>query len=136
MRVGGALLDAAGQIVQARAGETMLATLREQRLRPRRDRCPIEQVERGGTGDLGGATGERRARRVGGGARRRSRRRFGSGLTIGLTLVGLAVIDWRLALVGLVGVPFNAMTLRWYLRTSGPMYAESRRRAAASRCSR
>ncbi|MFJ7903938.1 ABC transporter ATP-binding protein [Streptomyces sp. NPDC096198] len=56
-------------------------------------------------------------------------------LTIASTLVGLAALDWRFALAGLLAVPVQAHTLRWYLRTSRPLYAGGRtadgRRASA-----
>lgn len=55
-----------------------------------------------------------------------------SALAIAATLVGLAAIDWPLALAALIAVPVQVHTLRWYLRRSAPVYragaeAESRR---------
>ena len=40
--------------------------------------------------------------------------------------LGLAAIDWRLGLTGLVAVPMYWLTLRWYLPRSEPIYKEER----------
>ncbi|WP_168203879.1 ABC transporter ATP-binding protein [Humibacter ginsenosidimutans] len=47
-------------------------------------------------------------------------------LSIVAALFGLAVLDWRFALAGLLAVPIQAGTLRWYLRRSGPVYRHAR----------
>jgi ATP-binding cassette subfamily C protein len=47
-------------------------------------------------------------------------------LAIGATIVGLAALDWRFAVAGLLAVPIQLGTLRWYLRRSGPVYREGR----------
>ena len=39
---------------------------------------------------------------------------------------GLAAIDWRLGIVGLVALPMYWLTLRWYLPRSEPIYKEER----------
>ena len=49
-----------------------------------------------------------------------------SALTIGLTVVAWAALDWRFALAGLCAAPIQAHTLRWYLRRSSPLYAAER----------
>ena len=49
-----------------------------------------------------------------------------SALAIGLTLVGMAVLDWRFLLAALVAVPVQAWTVRWYVRRAGPLYARQR----------
>lgn len=51
----------------------------------------------------------------------------GAVLTIGVTVAGLAALDWRFAVAGLLAVPIQAHTLRWYLRISGPVFAATRR---------
>ncbi|MGO2359642.1 MAG: ABC transporter ATP-binding protein [Brachybacterium tyrofermentans] len=43
-----------------------------------------------------------------------------------VSAAGMTVVDWRLGLVGLVAVPMYALTLRWYLPRSGPIYAQER----------
>ncbi|MEU4085027.1 ABC transporter ATP-binding protein [Streptomyces aureus] len=95
---------------------------------------PVDAVEAGGTGDL--------VSRVSGDVERVSAAASGAlgdfaaaTLTIATTLLGLAALDWRFAVAGLLAVPIQLHTLRWYLRTSGPLYAAGRtadgRRAAA-----
>ncbi|MGA8257781.1 MAG: ABC transporter ATP-binding protein [Nocardioides sp.] len=43
-----------------------------------------------------------------------------------LTVVGLFVLDWRLALAGLLALPSYVLGLRWYLPRSGPYYTRER----------
>jgi ATP-binding cassette subfamily C protein len=50
----------------------------------------------------------------------------GAALTILTTLVGLAALDWRFAVAGLIATPIQGYALRWYLRTSRPIYAQGR----------
>ncbi|WP_231699663.1 ABC transporter ATP-binding protein [Corynebacterium zhongnanshanii] len=40
--------------------------------------------------------------------------------------LGIAGLDWRLALAGLCGIPFYVMGLRWYLPRSSPLYRRQR----------
>ena len=49
-----------------------------------------------------------------------------SALTIALTLLALALLDWRFLLVVLIAVPIQVGTVRWYTRTAGPVYAAGR----------
>lgn len=95
---------------------------------------PVDIVETGGTGDL--------VSRVSGDVDRVSQVASGAlgdfvaaALTIAATLVGLAALDWRFALAALLAVPLQAYALRWYPRTSQPLYAAGRtadgRRASA-----
>ncbi|MFJ9376532.1 ABC transporter ATP-binding protein [Streptomyces sp. NPDC101455] len=86
---------------------------------------PVDVVEAGGTGDL--------VSRVSGDVDRVSQVASGAlgnfvaaALTIAATLVGLAALDWRFALAALLAVPLQAYALRWYLRTSQPLYAAGR----------
>ncbi|MEA2137665.1 MAG: ATP-binding cassette, subfamily bacterial, partial [Solirubrobacteraceae bacterium] len=119
-----ATLTAFGTAMIARLGEPMLATLRERVVR-RALSLPLEQVERAGRGDLLARVGDD-VGAVADAVRNALPALASSALTIGLTVVGLAVIDWRLALAGLCAVPVQALTLRWYLRTSTPVYAAER----------
>lgn len=43
-----------------------------------------------------------------------------------VSAAGMTAVDWRLGLVGLLAVPMYALTLRWYLPRSGPIYARER----------
>ena len=119
-----AVLAALGSALVARLGELVLAGLRERVVRRALD-VPVADVERAGSGDL--------LQRVSGdiaviseGVRRAVPMVVISVLDIGLTLVGLAVLDWRLALAGLVPLPVWVLITRWYVRTSGPLYAAER----------
>lgn len=113
-----------GWALIAELGESMLATLRE-RVVHRALHVPIDLVEQAGTGDL--------VSRVAGDvstvsttARQALPAVIGAGLTIGLTIVGLGILDWRFALAALCAAPIQALTLRWYLRASGPVYTAER----------
>lgn len=41
-------------------------------------------------------------------------------------MLGLTALDWRFAVAGLCALPVQAVTLRWYLRHSGPLFAAQR----------
>ncbi|SMX84962.1 MULTISPECIES: ABC transporter ATP-binding protein [unclassified Brevibacterium] len=47
-------------------------------------------------------------------------------LIVIVSAAGLAAIDWRLGIVGLVALPMYWLTLRWYLPRSEPIYKEER----------
>lgn len=126
--VQGALTALGGALV-ARLGERVLATLRE-RVVDRALRLPHETVERAGTGDLLARVGDDVA--VIATAVRSYLPLFViSALTIALTVVGLAALDWRLALAGLLATPVQAISVRRYARRSPPGFAAHR--AATSR---
>ena len=119
-----ALLSALGDMLVAVLGERVLAGLRE-RVVERALGVPLERVEAAGTGDL--------VARVSGdvavvseAVREAFPELIVSGLTVALTVVGLAVLDWRLALAGLCAAPVQALALRWYLPRSGQRYAAER----------
>ena len=114
----------ASTVLLARVVLPAAATLRERALASA-VRLPIDTVEAGGGGDL--------VSRVSGDVERVSEAAesalgvfLAAALTILATLVGLAGLDWRFALAGLLAVPIQAWTLRWYLRTSRPIYAGGR----------
>lgn len=113
-----------GGSLVARLGESMLAALRE-RFVARALHLPLDQVERAGSGDLSARVTTDVsviARAV-----RQALPEFASALlTIVLTLVGLAVLDWRFLLVVLLAVPVQLHTVRWYSRRAIPLYAEQR----------
>jgi ATP-binding cassette subfamily C protein len=118
------VLTALGTSMIARVGEPMLATLRE-RVMERVLSLPLGQVERAGRGDLLARVGDD-VGVIAEAVRQALPALASSALTIGLTAVGLAVLDWRLALAGLCAVPIQVLTLRWYLRASTPVYAAER----------
>jgi len=131
--IGGAVVGWAARVLLARCVLPELARLREDVVSTALD-LPLDQVEAGGIGDL--------VSRVGGDveavteAAENSLAAFlGSALAVVSALIGLAALDWRFALAGLLAVPIQVHTLRWYLRTSRPIYAAGRtaegRRTAA-----
>ncbi|MGW0697981.1 ABC transporter ATP-binding protein [Streptomyces sp. NPDC002867] len=115
---------AIGQSLVARLGETVLADLRE-RFVGRALRLPLERVERAGSGDLTSrVTGDVTiiAKAV-----RQALPEFAAALlTIALTLVGLAVLDWRFLLAVLLAVPVHVLTVRWYIPRAASVYARHR----------
>ncbi len=118
------LLAVLGVSLVARVGETMLARLRE-RFVDRALHLPLEQLERAGAGDLTSRVTD--DVKVVGDAVREALPAFArAALLIGLTLVGLAALDWRFLLGALLAVPIQAVTARWFLRRSGPIYTEQR----------
>ncbi|ROO86092.1 ATP-binding cassette subfamily C protein [Actinocorallia herbida] len=51
-------------------------------------------------------------------------------VTVGVAFFGFLSLDWRLALAFTVVFPIHALSLRWYLAKSGPLYAAERRSSA------
>ncbi|MFD3805467.1 ABC transporter ATP-binding protein [Streptomyces sp. NPDC058611] len=115
---------AIGSSLVARLGETILAALRE-RFIARALRLPLERVEKAGSGDLTSRVTQDVtviARAV-----RQALPEFaGALLTIALTLVGLAVLDWRFLAAVLLAVPVHVLSVRWYIPRASKVYAEHR----------
>ncbi|WP_018504749.1 ABC transporter ATP-binding protein [Parafrankia discariae] len=115
---------ALGASLIARLGEDMLAELRE-RLIERALHLPLERVEEAGSGDLTArATAD--VSMIAQVVRSALPQLARAALTIGLTLVGLAVLDWRFMLAALLAVPIQLHTVRWYVRNAIPIYAAHR----------
>ncbi|MFC4941997.1 ABC transporter ATP-binding protein [Pseudonocardia sp. GCM10023141] len=118
------VLAMAGFVLVARLGEQMLATLREDFV-DHALRLPLARIEQGGTGDLTSRVTEDVS--VISDAVRSAFPDFArSALIIVLTLLGLTALDWRFGVAALLAVPVQAATARWYLGSSGPIYAEDR----------
>jgi ATP-binding cassette subfamily C protein len=118
------VLVAWGQALVGRLGETLLAGLRERVVERALD-VPLAEVEQGGTGDLvSRVVGD--VDTVSEASRTAIPEIIAFSLIIVLTVVGLAALDWRLALAGLAALPVQAIATRWYLRRSGPLYAAER----------
>ncbi|MQA07685.1 MAG: ATP-binding cassette domain-containing protein [Pseudonocardiaceae bacterium] len=113
----------------AKLGEGMLASLRE-RFVQRALHLPLEQVERAGSGDLTSRV-TTDVSMIADAVRNALPELARSVLTIGLTLVGMALLDWRFLLVALVVTPIHVVTVRWYLRRAVPLYAAQRVAAGA-----
>ncbi len=128
-----AVVGWAAAVLMARLVLPAVARVRESAVTTAVD-LPIDSIEAGGTGDLvARVSGD--AELVTDAATGALGSFVGSALAIASTLIGLAALDWRFALAGLLAVPVQAHTLRWYLRTSRPIYAAGRiadgRRASA-----
>ncbi|MEU6486118.1 ABC transporter ATP-binding protein [Streptomyces sp. NPDC046887] len=115
---------AIGNSLVARLGETVLADLRE-RFIARALRLPLERVEQAGSGDLTSrVTGDVTV--IGKAVRQALPEFAGALLTIALTLVGLAVLDWRFLAAVLLAVPVHILSVRWYIRRAASVYAAHR----------
>ncbi|MEV4412669.1 ABC transporter ATP-binding protein [Catellatospora sp. NPDC049609] len=113
-----------GLTLVARLGEGALAELRE-RFLDRALRLPLGRIERAGSGDLTSRAGNDLnavASVVRSGLPELAR----SLLAIGLTLAGLAVLDWRFMLAALLAAPVQLHTVRWYAGRALPVYARQR----------
>jgi ATP-binding cassette subfamily C protein len=122
--LGGTLTAWASSVLLARTLLPELARLREDVVNSALD-LPLDEVEACGIGDL--------VSRVSGDVEsvtEAAEHSLGAFLVAALailsTLGGLAALDYRFALAGLLAVPVQAHTLRWYLRTSAPIYAAGR----------
>jgi ATP-binding cassette subfamily C protein len=115
---------AIGVSLVARLGETILAELRE-RFVERALGLPLDQLERAGSGDLTARVTNDVS--VVADAVRRAMPELGrSALTVVLTFVALAALDWRFLLAALVAVPIQLHTVRWYVPLAKPLYARQR----------
>ncbi|ANY09634.1 ABC transporter ATP-binding protein [Pseudonocardia sp. HH130630-07] len=123
------VLAALGVALAARFCETVLAGLRE-RFVDRALHLPQTRVEAAGAGDLTARVTDDVAV-VGEAVREAVPELVRAALLVGLTLVGLAVLDWRFLLAALLAVPVQAWTARAFLGRSGPFYAAQRTAAGA-----
>ena len=92
------VLTAVGQALVARLGESALADLRE-RVVERVLTLPLERIERAGSGDLVSRVSDDVAE-IAEAVRQALPRMASAALIVALTVVGLAALDWRLALAG------------------------------------
>lgn len=123
----------AGQAWLARLTEPTVARLREM-VMDRSLRLGAAQMETTETGDLVSRVAED-AREISQAATAVIPLVVQSAFTVIVSGVGLATVDWRLGLVGLLALPMYWTTLRWYLPRSGPIYA-AERAAFGTRASR
>ncbi|WP_341254936.1 ABC transporter ATP-binding protein [uncultured Dietzia sp.] len=123
----------AGQDWLARLTEPTVARLREM-VMDRSLRLGAAQMETTETGDLVSRVAED-AREISQAATAVIPLVVQSAFTVIVSGVGLATVDWRLGLVGLLALPMYWTTLRWYLPRSGPIYA-AERAAFGTRASR
>ncbi|WP_231503069.1 ABC transporter ATP-binding protein [Blastococcus sp. URHD0036] len=134
--IGGYLLALAGAAVLAavltglsavaisRLGETVLARLREAVV-ARVLHLRTATLDRVRSGDLLSRVGDDVAR-VSESVTTGLPEVIGASLAVLLTMLGLGVLDWRLAVAGLLALPAYVLALRWYLPRSAPVYARER----------
>lgn len=118
-----------GWYLIVRVGEKVLADLRERVLGHALE-LPQGDLERGGTGDLVSRVSTD-VEKVSDALREGVPELLWACLTIVLTLAGLAALDWRFALAGLVSFPFYAWAARGYTVVAPPLYAAERRAEGA-----
>lgn len=114
-----------GWLLVVRVGETALARLRESVL-GKALAVPQADLERGGTGDLVSRVSND-VDQVSKALREGVPQLLWSALSVVLTVVGLAALDWRFALAGLAALPFYAWAARGYAIVGPPLYAAERR---------
>lgn len=118
------LLAVVGMVAIARAGEEVLADLREAFV-ARALGLPLARLEQAGSGDLTSRVTADLAL-VGDAVRQAVPDMARGALVIVLSLAGLAVLDPRFLVAALVAVPVQVLTARWYVRRSSPLYREQR----------
>lgn len=120
-----AVLVGLAAVAITRVGESLLAGLRESVV-ARVLHLPTAALDRVRAGDLLSRVGDDVAR-VSESVTSGLPAVIAAALTVALTVVGLGILDWRLALAGLLALPAYGLALRWYLPRSAPRYAEERR---------
>ncbi|MER7849655.1 ABC transporter ATP-binding protein [Kitasatospora sp. NPDC096077] len=119
-----ALFAGWGAALVARRGEEVLAGLRESALGSALN-TGLARLERSGSGDLvARVSGDVTV--LGEAVRTLVPQLIGALLEIGLTLVALLLLDWRLALAALTAVPLQVYAVRWLRRRSGPVRRQER----------
>ncbi|MFT7836163.1 ABC transporter ATP-binding protein [Saccharothrix sp. BKS2] len=113
-----------GTSLVARLGEGVLADLRE-RFVVHALHLPLERVEGAGAGDLTSRV-TRDVQVIADAVRTALPVMARSALTIGLTVVGIAVLDWRFLLPVLLALPIHVHTVRWYGGRAVRLYAAQR----------
>ena len=119
-----AVVGGVGVRLVATLGERILASLREQVL-DRALTIPTVQLDRTGRGDLLSRISNDVAA-VSDAVREMLPAFTRALLLVGLTGIGLAALDWRLAVAAAVALPIHVVGLRWYLRNVVPVYRRER----------
>ncbi|HEX4252934.1 MAG TPA: ABC transporter ATP-binding protein [Pseudonocardia sp.] len=122
--LGQGVLAVLGVYLVTRVGETMLATLREGFI-AQVLRLPLERIERAGSGDLTSRVTTDVAL-IGDAVRDAVPQFARSAMIIALTLVGLAVLDWRFMVAALFAAPVQVLAARWYVPRAVPLYRAQR----------
>ncbi|MQA10303.1 MAG: ATP-binding cassette domain-containing protein [Pseudonocardiaceae bacterium] len=122
---GGAILTLVAELLVARCGEPVVARLREQTL-GRALAFEPGKMAAAGSGDLLARLGSD-VRALSNVVRAVLVEFTGAGLTVVLTLAGMAVVDPRLGLAGLCAVPIQIWATKRYLRTAPDVFARAAR---------
>jgi ATP-binding cassette subfamily C protein len=122
--LGQGVLAVLGVYLVTRVGESMLATLREGFI-AQVLRLPLERIEQAGSGDLTSRVTTDVAL-IGDAVRDAVPQFARSAMVIALTLVGLAVLDWRFMVAALLAAPVQVLAARWYLARAIPLYRAQR----------
>jgi ATP-binding cassette, subfamily C, bacterial len=125
----GGLTRGVAAYLTSKLGETVLATMRE-KVVARALTLPTGVLEKAGKGDLLSRISDD-VNTIGRAVTDVLPSVIAALLTAVLGLAGMAGLDWRLGLAGLVAVPFYVTGLLWYLRHSAPVYAQERQAVAA-----
>lgn len=113
-----------GSALLARALEPAIARLREKVLRAAVS-LDANTVETAGRGDVISRIADD-SREVSNAASTVVPLMVQAGFTVVISAFGMAAVDWRLGLIGLVAIPLYWTTLRVYLPRSGPLYTRER----------
>ncbi|ANR62029.1 ABC-type multidrug/protein/lipid transport system, ATPase component [Corynebacterium glutamicum ZL-6] len=113
-----------GSALMARALEPAIAGLREDVLRAAVS-LDANTIETAGRGDVISRIADD-SREVSTAASTVVPLMVQAGFTVVISAFGMAAVDWRLGLVGLVAIPLYWTTLRVYLPRSGPLYTRER----------
>lgn len=122
--IGQSVAAGSGLVLVARLGEGMLADLRE-RFIDRVLGLPLGLLEEAGTGDLTSRV-TNDVTVIATAVRSALPELARSMLTIALTAVGLAILDWRFLIAALLATPIQIYTVRWYSGRALPLYARQR----------
>lgn len=113
-----------GRAALARVTEAAVSRLRED-VMSRALELDSGTVERTGTGDLVSRVADD-SRKISESTEQILPLFLQSVFVVVISGVGLAALDWRLGLVGLVAVPMYYLTIAWYLPRGEPMYRAER----------
>ncbi|APE12608.1 hypothetical protein BO226_24950 (plasmid) [Rhodococcus sp. 2G] len=123
-----ALLTSFGFILMAGAVDRVIARLRE-RVIGSGMHLPLARLERVGAGDLIARTTDD-VTMLTENVSQVLPAVTGAGFAVAVTIIGMAALDWRFVLVGLVVLPVYAFALLRYRRSAPGQYLEERRRRA------
>lgn len=120
----GGIVEGIATVLVARVTEPALGMVRESVIESALE-LPVSRIEEAGQGDLLARVGDDIAL-VSRGVSEVIPTLVYSVVNIAAGVAGIVLLDWRLALLGLVAGPFYLQSLRWYLPKSSPFYKRER----------